>query len=430
MRRVLIVEPDARLRGELASAVCAAGWEASPFASLADAPPCIGADAPDAALLAVEHADDLAAIASLRGAAPTLPVVAMGTAPSLDVAVDAMKHGARDFLRKPFAAARLISTLGAAFPDRRDQGDDAILTADPQMEQLLRQAEAAAATEATVQIVGESGTGKDLLARLVHRRSARRAGPFVAVNCAALPESLAESELFGHEPGAFTGAREFRPGQFASADGGTLLLDEVSEMAPSLQPKLLRVLQEREVQAVGAVAPRSVDVRVVATSQRDLGAEAAAGRFREDLHYRLDVIVLHVPPLRDRAGDVPLLARHFLERFAAASGCKTPRLSAETLRVLRRHSFRGNVRELENLMRRAVVLFPGGEVEPDQLLSPGVAAELGVVPGVNSFNLREIERQVILRSLAETGGNRTHASELLGISVRTLRNKIKLYALA
>jgi DNA-binding NtrC family response regulator len=426
VRRVLIVEPEAQLRAELAAAVAGAGWEAVAVSFLA-----AGLDARDldAALIAVEGCGDLEGLSQLRSAHPKLAIVATGAAPSVDVAVGAMKHGARDFLRKPFSAARLEATLGAAFPERGEDPSETILTRDPAMQRLLRQAEAAASTEATVQIVGESGTGKDLLARRIHRRSARRNGPFVAVNCAALPESLAESELFGHESGAFTGACEARVGQFVAADGGTLLLDEVSEMARGLQPKLLRVLQEREVQAVGALSPRRVDVRVLATSQRDLATEAAAGRFREDLHYRLDVIVLQVPPLRERPADVPLLSDHFLSSFAQASGCEAPRLSAETLRALRRHPFRGNVRELENLMRRAVVLHPGCEIAPDQLLASGASAEPGAVPGISGFNLREIERQVIARSLVETGGNRTHASELLGISVRTLRNKLKLYAL-
>lgn len=428
MRRVLILEGDACLRAELGAAVEAAGWVVAAPGSPSGS---FGSEAElaslDAVLVAVEGQGDLETVARLRRASPALAILAMGASPSLDVAIAAMKHGARDFLRKPFGAARLASALRAAFPER---GGDPFLTRDPAMERVLRQAEAAAATETTVQIVGESGTGKDLLARRIHRRSARRDAPFVVVNCAALPESLAESELFGHEPGAFTGARQARPGQFVAADGGTLLLDEVSEMALGLQPKLLRVLQEREVQAVGAIAPRPVDVRVIATSQRDLGAQAAAGRFREDLHYRLDVIVLQLPALRDRPNDIPLLADHFLERFARTNRCEPPRLAEETLRALQRHPFRGNVRELENLMRRAVVLHAGREVAPEQLLRPGAVTEPCGVAGVSGFNLREIERQVIARSLAETGGNRTRASQLLGISVRTLRNKLKLYSLA
>jgi len=433
VRRVLIVERSGPLRADLRGAVRAAGWDAEAAGSAEAAGALARARAFDAALVEVAGPADLATLAALREAAPRMAVVAAGADPSVDVAVEAMKRGARDFLRKPFGVSRLEATLAAALgPETGAEAPSPLLTEDRGMRALLRQAEAAAATEATVQIVGESGTGKDLLARRIHQRSPRRAGPYVAVNCAALPESLAESELFGHEQGAFTGATEARPGQFAQARGGTLLLDEVSELAPSLQPKLLRVLQEREVMPVGAVATEPVDVRVVATSQRDLGDEVARGRFREDLYFRLDVIVLHVPPLRERPGDVPLLARHFLARAAEAHGTEPPRLGAEVMRALCRHPFRGNVRELENLMRRAAVWFPGRDVDPERLLASGPRRGNGSAAGttgLHTFNLREIERQVIARSLAETGGNRTHASALLGISVRTLRNKIKAYSL-
>jgi two-component system response regulator FlrC len=299
------------------------------------------------------------------------------------------------------------------------------------MRRVLERAAAAAATEATVLITGESGTGKDLLARWIHRSSPRRSGPFVTVNCAALPEGLAESELFGHERGAFTGALDARPGQIALAGGGTLLLDEVNEAPPSLQPKLLRVLQEREVHPVGGLAPRAVDLRILATTQRELRAEVAAGRFREDLFYRLDVIVLRIPPLRERPADVPELARALLARLAAAHGAEPPRLGERALRELARQPLRGNVRELANLMRRAVVLAPGREVELERLLErrpPAAPPARGLLEG--TLNLRELERRAILRSLAESGGNRTEASRALGISVRTLRNKIRAYGLA
>jgi two-component system response regulator FlrC len=303
-----------------------------------------------------------------------------------------------------------------------------ILTTDAVLQRVLREASAAAATDTTVLIVGESGTGKDLLARHLHDHSARRLGPFVAVSCAALPESLAECELFGHERGAFTGAGEARTGQIAAAEGGTLLLDEVAAMEPWLQPKLLRVIQEREVLPVGGLRPRPVDLRIVATTQRELGPEVAAGRFREDLYYRLDVIVLRIPPLRERIGDLPLLAGAFLSRFAEAAGAEAPRLPAEALHRLAKHPFRGNVRELENLMRRAVFMFPGREIDAELLLRPASAA--GASRAAHTLNLKELERQAITRSLQESEGNRTRAARVLGISVRTLRNKIRLYGLA
>ncbi len=425
MPRLLILERDERLRAEFRRVAGECGWEAAELpARAAEALEPSDLPAFDVALVTVEDHRDLETIDVLRREAPSSSVLAAGASPGLDVAIAAMKRGARDFLRKPFGAGRLASALAAALPERPRADAEPLLTRDPGMERVLRQIDAAAATEATVQIVGESGTGKDLLARRLHRRSARREAPFVVVNCAALPSTLAESELFGHEAGAFTGAREARLGQFTSADGGTVLLDEVSELSLELQPKLLRVLQEREVQPVGALSPKPVDVRVVATSQRPLAAESAAGRFREDLHYRLDVIVLQVPALRERPEDILFLAEHFLERFAEANRCAAPRLTDAARRALRRHPFRGNVRELENRMRRAVVLHPGAALAPEQVLPE---AEVEKPSG---FNLREVERQVIARSLAETGGNRTRASQLLGISVRTLRNKLKLYELA
>ncbi len=435
MQRVLICEAHAGLRGELARAVRGAGYAAEPAAGGAEALARAAGLVFDAALVAVAGAEDLALLERLAALPRAPALLATGSDPSVELAVGAMKRGARDFLRRPVALRAVEAALRAALAPAERRDDElavpVLATGDPGMQRLLERAEAAAATEATVLITGESGTGKDLLARLIHRRGARRAGPFVTVNCAALPEALAESELFGHERGAFTGAFESRAGQIAAANGGTLLLDEVNETPPALQPKLLRVLQEREVLPVGGVVPRAVDVRILATTQRDLRGEVRAGRFREDLYYRLDVIVLRIPPLRERPADVPLLARTLLARYAAAHGSDPPRLGERALRELSRHEFRGNVRELANLMKRAVVLAPGREVELERLLerraAPGPAAR-GPLEG--TLNLRELERRAILRSLAESAGNRTEASRTLGISVRTLRNKIRAYGLA
>ena len=434
MTRVLIVEPGESLRSDLASAVRRAGYQAEAVADTAAALVRIAEAPVDLVLADVPEPAVLPELSRLREATPGIPMVAMGRNPSVEVAVEAMKRGAGDFLRKPFAVSALEVALAAA--DRRSPSARSelgappeILTEDPAMARLLREASAAAVTDATVQIVGESGTGKDLLARHLHRSSARRRGPFVAVNCAALPETLAECELFGHERGAFTGATEARPGQVLAAQGGTLLFDEVAAMEPWLQPKLLRVIQEREVLPVGGLRPRPVDVRIVATTQRELGPEVAAGRFREDLYYRLDVIVLRLPPLRARLGDLPLLAQRFLSRFAEASHCEPPMLSAEGLARLSQHPFRGNVRELENLMRRAVFMFPGREIDVDLLLRPSRAAVSPLRPS-ETLNLKQIERQTVIRSLHESEGNRTRAARALGISVRTLRNKIRLYGLA
>jgi len=435
MTRVLIVEPSDALCGDLTAALRRAGYQAEPVAGPREALARLASAPVELVLLDVDSPGSLRELSRLREAAPGTSFVAMGADPSVEIAVEAMKRGAGDFLRKPFAVSVLESTLGAADGRaaaargvRHGQASE-VLTADPAMARLLREATAAAATDATIQIVGESGTGKDLLARHVLRSSARRHGPLVAVGCAALPEGLAESELFGHEAGAFTGASEARVGQIAAAEGGTLLLDEVAAMAPWLQPKLLRVVQEREVLPVGGLRPRPVDVRIVATTQTELAREVEAGRFREDLYYRLDVIVLRLPPLRARPADLPLLAEAFLARFAGASRVEAPRLGPEALARLARHPFRGNVRELENLMRRAVFMFPGREIDAATLLDP---SRVGVAPArpTASLNLKQIEHETIVRALRECEGNRTHAATALGISVRTLRNKIRLYQLA
>ncbi len=433
MRRVLIQEPSEGLREDLVAALRSAGYEAHALSDLSSAVERASSIPFEAALIDLRDERDLESLAKLRAVAPRLAVVATGNHPSVDLAVSAMKQGARDFLRKPFGVARLEATLASALgagEGAPNESVSGIVTEDPGMERLLRQLDAAAPTEATVQIVGESGTGKDVLARHLHLRSARRSAPFVVVNCAALPESLAESELFGHERGAFTGAVEARSGQILRAHQGTLMLDEIGELSHALQPKLLRVLQEREVLPVGALRYQAVDVRIVTTTQRELGQEVEAGRFREDLYFRLDVIVLHVPPLRERPGDIPLLAHHFLARFAESGQVDVPRLSPSAVSALSRHPFRGNVRELENLMRRAVVLFPGREVDMDRLLAGKGGEATGPRITASTLNLKELERRAIVQSLAECGGNRTLASEKLGISVRTLRNKIRLYQLA
>lgn len=433
MHRLLIVEPDSRLRTELARALRRSGYRVEAVDGLEAARGRLAAGGFDAAVVDASEGDGPRGLRRLRHLCPELRIVAVLTAPSVEDVVEAMRAGARDVLRKPFALGRLEEAVRAAVRAARPVAPRVrIETRDPGMQRLLEQAEAAAATEATIHIAGESGTGKELLARFVHARSARSQGPLAVVNCAALPEELAESELFGHERGAFTGAVSSRLGQIAAADGGTLVLDEVAEAGPRLQPKLLRVLQEREVHPVGALTPVPVDLRVVVTTQRDLAREVAAGRFREDLFFRLDVIRLVVPPLRERPADIPLLAGRFLERFAAQAGVEAPELDRAGLERLARHPFRGNVRELENLMRRAVVLFAGERIDVERLLAPHArSGSPGWPAGApEMLNLKELERMAISRSLERCGGNRTLASRALGISVRTLRNKIRLYGLA
>ncbi len=282
-------------------------------------------------------------------------------------------------------------------------------------------------------ITGESGTGKEVLARHLHAASRRARGRFVAVNCAAIPETLLETELFGHEKGAFTGAVARRIGRFEEAHGGTLLLDEISEMDVRLQAKLLRAIQEREIDRIGGTKPVKVDVRLIATSNRNLGEAVAAGRFRQDLYFRLNVVALRIPPLRERPADIGLLADHFAARFAKENGLPARPVSAEARRLLLAHAWPGNVRELENIMHRAVLLAGGDEIGADAVDLPAAGggarapAPAGGAAPVGA-TLAEVERELILSTLSHCFGNRTHAATILGISIRTMRNKLRQYS--
>jgi two-component system response regulator FlrC len=295
----------------------------------------------------------------------------------------------------------------------------------------LRRAEQVATAEASVLITGESGTGKEVLARHIHRSSRRSAGPFVALNCAAIPENLLESEMFGHEKGAFSGAAARRIGKFEAADGGTLLLDEISEMDVRLQAKLLRAIQEREIDRLGGTGPVKVNVRILATSNRDMLTECSAGRFREDLYFRLNVVSLRIPPLRERPGDIASLADHYARHYAGVNGLPVRPIAALAHLRLASHGWRGNVRELENTIHRAVLLSTGDEVDAVEL--PGntaapVQTNFAGVAGLVGKTMDEVEQDLILQTLSHTLGNRTHAATILGISIRALRNKLRDYA--
>jgi DNA-binding NtrC family response regulator len=329
----------------------------------------------------------------------------------------------------PTAAADRAAPLRLAAAQERaaEASRPALIVEDPALRQLLTVSRQIAPSEATVMITGESGTGMEMLARYVHRHSRRAGRSFVSVNCAAIPENLLESELFGHEKGAFTGAAARRIGKFEEADGGTLLLDEISEMDPRLQAKLLRAIQEREIDRVGSVRPVKVDIRLIATSNRELEIEVAAGRFREDLWFRLNVVNLHLPPLRERPADIAPLARHFAKKYAVSNRLPERPVSAAALRRLESHVWRGNVRELENCLQRAVLLATGDQIGPEVIVfQSGPAGEL---PGelLVGRTVAEVERDVILKTLRHTQGNRTVAAAILGISIRTLRNKLRQY---
>ncbi len=371
------------------------------------------------------------------------PVVACGRAEDADAAVRAIEAGARDFLPLPPDVDLIIAMLQAAGAEPVVEGPIAL---DPAMTTLLARASQIARADASVLIAGESGTGKEVLARHIHATSRRARGPFVALNCAALPESLLESELFGHEKGAFSGAVAARRGKFEQADGGTLLLDEIGEMDPRLQAKLLRAIQEREVDRLGGTAPVKVDVRLLAATNRDLVTEVARGRFREDLYFRLNVVSLRLPPLRDRPADIMPLAEHFCLRFARANGVPVRPLSTAARAALMAHPWPGNVREIENAMHRAVLLAEGREISPEAIeLAPVRVSGAPATPTTDSAasappttaanriaplvgrRMEEVERDLILETLSHCLGNRTRAAEILGISIRTLRNKLQDY---
>jgi DNA-binding NtrC family response regulator len=368
-----------------------------------------------------------------------MPVVACGVNPDPDAAVAAIRAGAREFLPLPADAELIAAILDAVAGD-----DRAVVVRDPLMQATLRRAEQIAASDASVLITGESGTGKEVLARHIHARSRRSNATFVALNCAAIPENLLESELFGHEKGAFSGAAARRVGKFEAADGGTLLLDEIGEMDIRLQAKLLRALQEREIDRIGGNAPVKIDVRILATTNRDLLSEVTAGRFREDLYFRLNVISLHVPPLRDRPSDIQALADHFARRFAEVNGLPARLLSEGARRRLAGHPWRGNVRELENTLHRAVLLAQGDWIDVDAIevapshpgqgnrpSAPAAVESAGTgttgVAALVGRRMEEVERDLILETLHHTLGNRTHAATILGISIRALRNKLRDY---
>jgi two-component system response regulator FlrC len=362
--------------------------------------------------------------------APQTPVILLTAYGTVQDAVDAMRIGAFDYLLKPFSSESLEQVVDRALASSpsRNSTPHEIVTQDPDFTVVLQRALQVASSNATVLIEAESGTGKELLARMIHSRSLRSKGPFVAVNCAALPENLLESELFGFEKGAFTGATSSKPGKFELARAGTLLLDEIGEMAPILQAKLLRVLQEREVDRIGGKDPVKIDVRVVATTNRDLVSLVRTGEFREDLYYRLNVICLPIPPLRKRSGDIPLLADLFCKRYGKEFGKEDAHCSDDALARLTTHAWPGNVRELENTIQRAVALCSDSTIEGDDLVlsAPPAAADPILSAGTT---VREMERQLITRTLEDTGGNRTQAAKLLGISLRTLRNKLNEFGL-
>jgi DNA-binding NtrC family response regulator len=365
----------------------------------------------------------------------SLPVILISDNAGVNEAVEAMKLGAKDFLLKPLTLkmieliASYISNGFNATDQKASNGKFTIITENKEMKRLLKLAKEVADSNASVFIQGESGTGKELFARYIHNYSSRKDKAFVAINCAALPEALLESELFGHEKGSFTGAFSRKKGKFELANHGTLLLDEISEMNYQLQSKLLRVLQEREIDRIGGTAPVPVDVRFIATTNRDIEKQIDEGKFREDLHYRLHVIPFYLPPLRERKDDIPWLADYFIEKYCSINKRSVKGLTKEALASLMYMPWKGNVREFENVIERAVLMCKGDFIDEEDLFmtEKNRQPETAVHPFMPTISLKEMEKNVIFTALDQTNGNRTHAAEILGISVRTLRNKLNEY---
>jgi len=365
-------------------------------------------------------------IASLKSERINVPVVACGIETDSRAAVAAIKAGAKEYIPLPPDAELISAVLEAVAAEQ-----DTLVYQDPVMDRVLQMAKKVAASPASVLLTGESGTGKELVARYLHRNSPRKDKPFVAVNCAAIPGELLESELFGHEKGAFTGAIARRIGKFEEANGGTLLLDEISEMDLRLQAKLLRVIQEREVVRIGSNTPVKIDTRILATSNRNMEETVKGGKFREDLYFRLNVVKLTLPPLRERPKDIEVLAHHFANTCAEENGVPSRAINAAAMSALKAHSWPGNVRELENTVHRAVLLAVGDEIGPDAIMVSGAdtfgAPSNGASAGLVGRTVADVERDLIIDTLKHTLGNRTHAAKILGISIRTLRNKLNAY---
>lgn len=444
--RVLIVDDHPSARQSMAEVLRAAGYQVTACASAVEALRLTEREHFDCILtdLKMPGMSGLDLIIQLEKRRYPAQIVMITGHATIQTAVEAMRHGAFDYIEKPFTADQLERLVEAAVRQCRARIQEAAETvgdagqlvgSSPAMQAVRRQIAQIARTSETVLICGETGTGKELVAREIHRQSPRRCGPFISVNCPALSASLMESELFGHEKGAFTGADSQRVGRFELAHGGTLLLDEITEIDLGLQAKLLRVLQERAFERVGSSRTISVDVRVLATTNRNVDEEVAAGRFRLDLYYRLAVMVLWLPPLRERREDIPELVEHFRKRISGRLGREVPPLEPAVMELLLEHDWPGNVRELENVVTRIGVLSENGPITADQVrrwLIPGSRAEGSELPpGIPvGMSLEEMERRLIEATLEHFGGHRAKTAKALGIGVRTLTDKLRRYGYA
>jgi DNA-binding NtrC family response regulator len=445
--RILVVDDEANARTALAELLRDEGYTVETAADGFKALPKLDEFAPDLVLtdLKMPGMDGIELMRKARsGDDPDRVVIVMTAFGSVETAVEAMRQGAADYVTKPINVEELVLVMDRALERRRLRAETGrlrerlsernriqnIVGASPPMQKLFEVVLQVAPSRASALITGESGTGKELIAAAIHEHSSRAAGPFVKLHCAALAETILESELFGHERGAFTGAVARRDGRFQQADGGTLFLDEIGEISPATQIKLLRFLQEHEFERVGGNHTIKVDVRIVAATNRDLLARVREGRFREDLYYRLNVVSIEVPPLRARPSDIPLLATHFLKKYAKENNKDINGFTDEALARLARYSWPGNVRELENAIERAVVICRGDAVRPEDLSPAIVAAAPGqdpAAPPIPGSSLAELERYAILKTLEHTGGSTSRAAEILGISPRKIQYRLHEY---
>lgn len=462
-KHILVVDDEANLRRLLAAQLTQDGYEAHAVADGKEAMAALKEQHFDAVIsdLRMPNMDGMTLLKHIQHEHGDIPVIVLTAHGTVETAVEAMRFGAFDFLTKPFDRAEMQAVVGKAVRTVDHRHKDVVIEPDERgryriigesepMLAIYQILEKVADTPATVLITGESGTGKELIARALHENSARRAKPFIRVNCGAIPRDLMEAELFGYERGAFTGAVTSKPGRFELAHDGTLFLDEISEIPVEMQVKLLRAIQEGEIDRVGGIKPIGVDVRLVAATNRDLKSEIASGRFREDLYYRLNVVPIHLPPLRERRTDIPLLAEHFLLKQATRLKRGTMKLSPEALESMVNYPWPGNIRELENVVERTVLLTDGDTIRPKDLpleLQRGERADASGAgaldmddddatenaPGGLKQQVREaaarLERELIVRALAQTGGNVTQAARLLKISRKSLQIKMKEFGL-
>ena len=445
--KIMIVDDDASHRKMLTAVLSAEGYHIKEADDGDTACRLVAESDFDLVLmdLRMKRMDGDVAQKKMAGINPDVPVVIMTAYGSVRSAVEALKSGADNYLTKPINIDELKILVNKTLQQRQLQAENrnlreqlgkrfdlgSIIGSSPAMRELIETLTLVAPSEATVLIQGESGTGKELVASAIHHNSSRKNAPFIKVNCAALPETLLENELFGHEKGAFTGATGAKKGRFQLADGGTLFLDEIAEMTPATQAKILRVLQEREFEPVGGTRSIRVDTRILSATNRNLEKAIAADRFREDLYYRLNVVTITVPPLRERLPDIPLLAEHFLGHYAAKNHRTFKGIVSQATDLLMRYSWPGNVRELENVVERAVIMARGDRIETEHLpssindRSSDPTGHFPILPSGRS--LKDVEKEMILRTLDDMGGNRTQTARILGISRRTLQLKLKEY---